>query len=56
MMSRKEFVQLLTDKANILKKHLKTTRCDLVICANIRPNMATFKFIISKKRIHYSYT
>ena len=36
------FVQLLTDKANMLKKHLKTTQSDLVICANIGPNMATF--------------
>ena len=42
-MSREEFVQLLADKANILKKHLKTTQSDLVICMNIRPNMATFK-------------
>ena len=37
------FVQLLTNKANMLKKHLKTTQSDLVICANIGPNMATFK-------------
>ena len=37
------FVQLLTDKANMLKKHLKTTQSDLVICAYIGPNMATFK-------------
>ena len=37
------FVQLLMDKANMLKKHLKTTQSDLVICANIGPNMATFK-------------
>ena len=42
-MSREEFVQLLADKANILKKHLKTTQSDLVICANIRQNMASFK-------------
>ena len=37
------FVQLLTNKANMLKKHLKDTQSDLVICANIGPNMATFK-------------
>ena len=43
-MSREEFVQILTDKANILKKHLKTTQSDLVICVNIRPNTATYKF------------
>ena len=27
----------------MLKKHLKTIQSDLVICANIGPNMATFK-------------
>ena len=37
------FVQLLTNKANMLKKHLKTTKSDLVICVNIGPNMAIFK-------------
>ena len=37
------FVQLLTDKANMLKKHLKDTKSNLVICANIGPNMATIK-------------
>ena len=37
------FVQLLTNTANMLKKHLKDTQSDLVICANIGPNMATFK-------------
>ena len=42
-MTREEFVQLLADKANILKKHLKATQSDLVICANIRPNTASFK-------------
>ena len=43
MMSREEFVQLLAEKANILKKHLKTTQNNLVIWANIKPNKATFK-------------
>ena len=37
------FIQLLMDKANMLKKHLKSTQSDLVIYANIGPNMATFK-------------
>ena len=37
------FVQLLMDKANMLKKHLKTSQSDLVICVNNEPNMATFK-------------
>ena len=43
MMSENDFVQLLADKANMLKKHLKTTQSDLVICTNIGLNMATFK-------------
>ena len=37
------FVQLLTDKANMLKKHLKDTESNLRLCANIGPNMATIK-------------
>ena len=43
------FVQLLKDKANMLKKHLKPTQSDLVICANIGLNMATFKLYNIKK-------
>ena len=42
-MSKNLFVQLLTDKANMLKKHLKDTQSSLVICANIGPNVAIFK-------------
>ena len=42
-MPKNLFVQLLTDKTNMLKKHLKDTKSDLVICANIGPNMATIK-------------
>ena len=38
------FVQLLTQKATMLKKHLKDTHSDFVMCAHIGPNMATFKF------------
>ena len=38
------FVDTLTDKAKMLKKHLKDTNSKLIICANIGPNMATFKF------------
>ena len=41
--SREEFVKLLTDKAHILKKCLKTTQSDLVICTNINPITASFK-------------
>ena len=38
------FIDTLTEKAEILKKHLKDTSSKLVICANIGPNMATFEF------------
>ena len=41
-MSKTLFVQLLTEKTNILKKHLKGTHSDLVMCINIGPNMTTF--------------
>ena len=37
------FIQLLTDKALMLKKHLKDTDSDLRLIANIGPNMATIK-------------
>ena len=37
------FVQLLMDKALMLKKHLKDTESDLRLVANIGPNMATIK-------------
>ena len=42
-MSEALFVQLLTDKANMFKKHLKDTESNLRLCANIGPNMATTK-------------
>ena len=38
------FVDTLTEKAEMLKKHLKDTKSNLAFCANIGPNMATFKF------------
>ena len=37
-------METLTEKAEMLKKYLKYTNSSLVICANIGPNMATFKF------------
>ena len=43
------FVQLLTEKANMLRKHLKETHSSLVMCANIGPNMATFKLYNTKE-------
>ena len=42
-MSENDFVQLLRDKANMLKKHLKDTQSSLVMCANIGLNTAIFK-------------
>ena len=52
------FVDLLTKKANMLKKHLKDTKSSLVICANIGPNMATFKLYNIKEedslKLHYT--
>ena len=42
-MSEDDFVQLLTEKANMLKNHLKDTQRSLVMCANIRPNTTIFR-------------
>ena len=38
------FVNLMTEKANIIKDHLKNSLNQLIIVANIGPTMATFKF------------
>ena len=38
------FVQLLTEKANIIKDHLRDRHSKLTIVANIGPTMTTFKF------------
>ena len=40
----KFFVDTLTKQEKMLKKHFKDTHSDLVICAPIGPNVATFKF------------
>ena len=42
-------VKTLTEKANMLKKHLKDTNSSLVISANIGPNVATFKLYNTKE-------
>ena len=42
-MSENDFVQLLTEKANMLKNHLKDTQSSLVMCANIGPNITIFR-------------
>ena len=33
-----EFIQLLTEKAHMLRKHLEDPNCSLIMCVNIRPN------------------
>ena len=43
------FVKILTEKANMLKKHLKDTNSRLVICGNIVPNVAIFKLYNTKE-------
>ena len=54
------FVDTLTEKAEMLKKHLKDTNSELIICANIGPNMATFKFYDQQEedsfRLHYTFS
>ena len=45
------FVETLTEKAEMLKKHLKDTNSNLMICANIGPNMATFKFFNPQEEV-----
>ena len=39
------FVDTLTEKVEMIKKHLKDTSSKLVICTNIGPNVAMFKFL-----------
>ena len=43
------FVNLMTEKANIIKDHLKNSLNQLIIVANIGPTMATFKFYDSSE-------
>ena len=54
------FMETLTKKAEMLKKHLKDTNSSLVICANIGPNMATFKFFKPQEedslKLHYTFS
>ena len=42
-MPENDFIQLLVEKANIIKNHLRDRQSELVIYVNIGPNMATFK-------------
>ena len=38
------FINLMTEKANIIKDHVKNSLNQLIIVANIGPTMASFKF------------
>ena len=42
-MPETDFVKILSEKANMLKKHIKDTQSSLVMCTNIGPNVAIFK-------------
>ena len=42
-------IQLLLEKANMLRKHLKDMHSSLVMCVNIGPNMATFRLYNTKE-------
>ena len=50
------FVNLMTEKANIIKDHLKNSLNQLIIVANIGPTMATLNFMTWVKRILSSST
>ena len=54
------FIDTLTEKAEMLKKYLKDVGSHLVICANIGPNMATFKFFALQEenslKLHYTFS
>ena len=41
--SKEEFVQLLTEKAHMLRRHLKDTQCSLIMCMNIRLDSTIFR-------------
>ena len=54
------FVDTPTKKAEMLKKHLKDVGSNLVICTNIGPNMATFKFFAPQEedslKLHFTFS
>ena len=41
--SKEDFIQLLTEKAKMLRNHLKDTQCSLIMCTNIRLNTTIFR-------------
>ena len=54
------FIDTLTEKAEMLKKHLKEVGSKLVINANIGPNMAMYKFFTPQEedslKLHYTFS
>ena len=54
------FVDTLTEKVEMLKKYLKDIGSQLVICANMGPNMAMFKFFTPQEedslKLHYTFS
>ena len=54
--SKEEFIQLLTEKAHMLRKHLKDTHCSLIMCANIRLNTTIFRLYntLEKESLKYN--
>ena len=54
------FFDTLTEKAEMLKKHLKDVGSNVLICANIGPNMATFKFFNPQDedslKLHFTFS
>ena len=50
------FIQLMAEKANIIKDHLQNSLSQLIIVANIGSTMATFKFYDLSVEDSLSYT
>ena len=52
------FVNILSEKAKMLKRQLKDTKSNLIICINIGPKMATFIFYNPQEedslKLHYT--
>ena len=57
-MSREEFIQLLMEKANMLKEHLKNTQCSLVMYANFGLNTTIFRLYntLEKDSLKFQWT
>ena len=49
------FINMMIEKANIIKDHLKNSYNQLIIVANIGPTMATFKFYDVKEEDSFKF-